>query len=179
MTPQDCIIIPLTRGYLTVIDQIDSDLLDFMWYADTTRDNTYAKRNAIVNGRRTVIRLHRVIMSRILGRELLPVEKVDHKDLDELNNRRDNLRLATTAQNAHNRRAYKNNPTGYKGVSKHGNHYEAVITVNKKRVYLGSFPTPERAAIAYDIAALEHHGEYAHLNNPSFYQRHELAHWMD
>ena len=56
----------------------------------------------------------------------------------------------------------------YRGVVKRTpTRYEVNVCVNRKPIYLGSFPTPESAAIAYDKKALELLGENkAKLNFP-------------
>lgn len=93
---------------------------------------------------------------------------IDHKDTNDHNNQKGNLRHATQGQNCANRAIASNNTSGFKGVTKsHGNKWKAEITVDKKRIVLGTtFNTPEEASIAYDKAALEHFGEFSRPNNP-------------
>jgi len=164
MTPQDCIIIPLTRGYSTIIDQIDSDLANLKLQAHITHKKIYARHTKESKGKTKNTYIHRVILSRKLGRDLLPKERVDHKDGDGLNNCRDNLRLATPNQNNQNKDIQSNNSIGYKGVQKNGYGYMARIKVNDKQLYLGTHATPELAAAAYDEAALKYFGEFALTN---------------
>lgn len=89
----------------------------------------------------------------------------DHKDRDELNNTRDNLREANKFQNAQNK-----SPVGgtsiYKGVSWYFNKklWRARITKEGKRIHLGYFTTEIAAAKAYDSHAKILHGEFAYLN---------------
>jgi hypothetical protein len=89
---------------------------------------------------------------------------IDHKDTDPLNNRWDNLRLATPSQNGGNKKKQENN-SGFKGVHKiEGskiNPFVAWIQVRGKKKYLGCFPTPEKAHSAYVSAAVRGFGEYA------------------
>ena len=89
-------------------------------------------------------------------------QQIDHRNHNTLDNRRSNLRLATPSQNAINRRKAK----GYKGVSRVRDKWRATIgSVRKKeRRHLGYFPSAERAAKAYDAAAIEMYGEFALLN---------------
>lgn len=161
----DPIKVPLTQGYVALINQCDSDLLDHAWHALTKASSRtiYAQRNSCDSGRRTKVKMHRIILSRILGRPLLRTEEVDHIDLDGLNNQRNNLRLVTHTQNSWNSRRQLNNASGYKGVSrrKHGCHWRATITINGKQIYLGGFKTPELAHIAYCEAARKFYGEFA------------------
>jgi len=68
---------------------------------------------------------------------------VDHKDHNTLNNRRTNLRLATSSQSNMNRRKMHNNKSGCSGVncikSKNKIIWIARISVNNKRIFLGRF----------------------------------------
>jgi hypothetical protein len=104
------------------------------------------------------------------ARELLNAPEgldVDHIDGNTLNNQKSNLRLATRSQNLCNRTKTKANTSGYKGVFANGQGYMARIIFDKKKHYLGTFPTPELAAKAYDEKAKVLHGEFAKLNFPN------------
>lgn len=160
--------IPLTKDYVTIVDACDGDLIAFKWRAQGVAIK-YATRSVTViggkPGQQKVQWMHRVILSRILGRELTRHEVVDHIDGDGLNNRRSNLRLATQMQNASNRKLNKNNTSGYKGVSwdTKTDKWVAQIMTNQKQNRLGYFDNPEDAYKAYCAAALELHGEFARL----------------
>lgn len=84
-----------------------------------------------------------------------PLE-IDHINGDRTDNRKANLRLATKAQNAHNRKQHK----GLKGVQQQRAKYVARIKLDKN-TYLGSFDTADEAHAAYVAAANEHFGAYA------------------
>lgn len=92
--------------------------------------------------------------------------ELDHRDGNKLNNAIDNLRPATRAQNAHNRRVP--NQTGFKGV-KVGyvtvagvpRWYAQLSTPNGGTRHLGVYDTPELAAEAYAKEARKVHGEFA------------------
>lgn len=167
--PEDDLVveIPLLGGYITVIDAVDAELIPGpKWKASPKQNQVYVYRiqKPYVNKRGTSVYLHSAIMSRILGRPLVETEKVDHIDRNALNNRRNNLRLATTQQNARNQSISASNKTGYKGVMIIDGWIKAKITVNYRTVDLGRFATIEDAAIAYNHAAVERFGEYANLN---------------
>ena len=91
---------------------------------------------------------------------------VDHiGNNDTLNDcRKSNLRIGTRSQNGFNRRAYKNNKTGVVGVrySEKRKKYEAYITVNKKRIYLGRFDVFEDAVDARKKAEHKYSGEWSY-----------------
>lgn len=87
---------------------------------------------------------------------------------NKLDNRKGNLRFCRQVNNASN----KTSKNGYKGVHfqkknisfSTGKVWVAQITSNYKTRHLGTFKTPEAAAIAYNKAAIELHGDYAVLN---------------
>jgi hypothetical protein len=116
----------------------------------------------VVNGQH--MRLGRFIMRRSLENSDHLV--VDHKDHNPLNNRKENLRVCTKAQNAQNRRALSG-VVGYKGVwyEKSLKKYRSCIVINGRTVHLGRYDVPEEAALAYNEAAKEHFGEFAWLND--------------
>ena len=87
-----------------------------------------------------------------------PSALVDHANGDGLDNRWENLREATRAQNARN--SVKRKPLP-KGVSRAGHGYRASVSPNGKKVSLGTFDTPQEAAKAYAEAATKHYGQFA------------------
>jgi hypothetical protein len=78
-----------------------------------------------------------------------PKHQIDHIDRDRLNNKISNLRDVTSSINNRNKALTSRNTTGYIGVRKKGNSYEAGITLNHRTIYLGSFPTAAEASMAY------------------------------
>ncbi len=107
-----------------------------------------------------MVQMHREIMK-------APKDKfVDHINGNTLDNRKDNLRLVTHTENLRNSKLNKRNTTGYKGVRRTKSGFYARINVSGREISLGGFPTLERAARAYDTAAIIHFGKYARLNFP-------------
>ncbi len=102
----------------------------------------------------------------LLHQHIMGIKRPDHIDGNSFDNRRFNLRSATSSQNSQNRNKQTNNTSGYKGVMKSGKKWMARIGVNRKYFVLGYFHNIINAAIAYDKAALKHHGEFARLNFP-------------
>ncbi len=88
--------------------------------------------------------LHRIVWKLHTGNDPYPYQ-IDHINRKRDDNRIVNLRLVTHKEQMKNKGMNGNNKTGYKGVRKKGNRYEASITRNKKRHYFGMFDTPEEA----------------------------------
>src|SRR6266704_1013609 len=86
-----------------------------------------------------------------------PAMEVDHRDTDSINDRWDNLREATRQQNNANRRTFKNNKTGHKGVHYRDDikKYRAMISVGGRNRSLGHFEKFEEAAAVYEQHAVQ------------------------
>ena len=117
------------------------------------------------------VSLHRVIAEVFLNgnKPLTAQQEVDHikhADGSHAQDKLSNLRIVSHGQNSKNQRIACNNKSGYKGVSweKNANQWRAQIMSQGRRKYLGLFSTPEAAALTYDKAAKELHGEFAKLN---------------
>lgn len=153
--------IPLTHGLEAIVDDEDyEELSKFKWYAVGHTGQEYAARYGGHDSPQH-IRMHRVLIRAPDGMQ------VDHINGNRLDNRKENLRLASQAQNSRNRGKFAI-PTysRYKGVSYHKRDHvwQAEIKVDGKAIYLGSFTTEREAALAYNIAARQYHGNYAKLN---------------
>jgi hypothetical protein len=155
----------LLDGYVFVVDDDDSDLLQMEWRTVVYKNGVYALRNSYKNGTETTLRLHRLILERKLGRSLSEGELSDHRDLNTLNNRRSNLRAATRPQNNANCRRRDDNKTGYKGVYRMNTRPGATkpFIAQCGKQYLGTFATAEEAHAAYRKAAGERYGEFANF----------------
>ena len=89
----------------------------------------------------------------------------------------ENCRWATSNIQNRNKRIRKDNTSGYKGVhfDKKLGKYIAKIYINKKRIHLGYFTTPEEGAIAYNNYIIENNLEGFILNEiPEDYQQCKL-----
>jgi hypothetical protein len=93
-----------------------------------------------------------------------PKNKIDHINMVRTDNRIENLREATQAENMFNTGLRVNNQHGYKGVSldKRDMRWNARAKVNYKQIHLGRFATKEEAAMAYEDFAKANHGEFYH-----------------
>lgn len=58
----------------------------------------------------------------------------------------------------------RNRKSKYRGVSKNGNQWQALIMINKKKIYIGVYSSEEKAGRAYDRAAIINHGDKAKTN---------------
>jgi len=155
--------INLTQGKRAMVDDEDYEALNkYTWYAWKNEEGyfyavrTPRKHEGFPDG--TKLRMHRVVMSAPQG------YKVDHKFHCTLDNRKSQLRLCDTSQNAGNQQLAKNSTSGYKGVSRLNHYWQARIGIKNKRVFLGNFKCKHDAADAYNEAALEYHKEFAYLN---------------
>jgi hypothetical protein len=159
--------IPLTRGQHAIVDVENyEDLIKWNWFAAWSKGGRtfYAKRSVnLSNGQNKAVFMHRQIMG--LGED--DEIDVDHAFHNTLDNRKyvdgkENLRLATRAENMHNGKIRKNNTTGFKGVCKTKWGFAADICVNGKRIHLGKRPTAELAYTElYVPAANLYFGKFA------------------
>lgn len=102
--------------------------------------------------------LHRLILN------AKPGERVDHVNMNKLDNRKSNLRVCDDAKNSYNRKPLRNK---FKGVWFHKKNKKWIATIrqNYKGYYLGSFDNEVDAAKAYNKAAIERFGRFAYLND--------------
>ena len=93
-------------------------------------------------------------------------ENIDHVNGKLDDNRIENLRSCSHAQNQKNMKRHHDCQSGFKGVysATDGRTWFSQIFSDGHSYYLGSFTTKEQAATAYDQAALRLHGDYAQIN---------------
>lgn len=165
----------ISKDKIALVDDIDSDLLQFKWYASKSGKNCiliYAVRSIYIDVHTTKhVKMHRTIMERKLGRTLLKDELIDHINHDGLDNRRKNLRLASHLDNVRYHRKGECATSKYIGVywSKDHNRWVSRIHVNKKIIHLGYFRNEDDAAIAYNEAADKYFKKFANLNDVDCY----------
>jgi hypothetical protein len=150
----DTVICRLPDNVTFLIDKEDYPLVSqYPW-----RLTTSGYLTAYIRGKKT--RLHYLLMPR------MPGKLCDHMNRDKMDNRKCNLRYATSSENLFNKSIQSNNTTGYIGVSKciNSDRYRAYINFHKKRICLGVFDDPKKAALARDNAARLYHGEFAIFN---------------
>lgn len=93
-------------------------------------------------------RFHRIIMK--ASKEFV----VDHKKRNKLDNRKSELRITSQKENVRNSGIKNTNKSGYKGVhfNKNAGKWEAYITADYKKIYLGLFESIDKAADARNKA---------------------------
>lgn len=150
--------IPLSNGGFAVVDESDREaaLAAGPWFAVRATHTVYVRRSLPGKRQQT---LHAFLMG---------APYVDHVNGDGLDNRRANLRSASTAENNQNRRRPRHNTSGFKGVvlTTRKRPWKAQIYAAGQQHHLGQFDTPEAAARAYDDAARRLHGPFARTNFP-------------
>lgn len=138
-------------GHQVLLDEEDTHLFDeYRWHIKRNRSKTYVRCHP------QFVYLHRMVMNAPVGIQ------VDHINGNGLDNRKENLRLCTTSQNLFNRGKNKNNTSGLKGVGfdKRRGTWYARIEVDRKTIFIGSFPSPSEAHEAYKRVAIEKAGEF-------------------
>lgn len=142
-----------TRDEIFYIDLDDYEKVSkYTWFLNK---NGYAYTDIINNnGEKERILLHRYVTN-------FQYKLCDHKDRNRLNNRKENLRPATHSQNVWNRNSNRDKVIGVIKPKKDNWKWGAYIIINKKRIWLGSFPTEREAIIARLTAEKQYYGEFA------------------
>lgn len=149
--------IELTRGKFALVDDRDWEMLSkHKWYFMPIG---YAARGVWdkETKKNYIVYMHRLIMGNPKGK------CIDHINRDQLDNRRENLRICEHKENIRNGKLRSNNKSGHKGVFWDNTRQRWVgrITVNYKDIHLGSFKDKELAAMAYKTAAKKYFGDFA------------------
>lgn len=161
-----------TRGEEFYFDIEDFEFIkQYSWYMN---DKNYIV--GMVNGKQN--KMHRLILPQ--------AEQVDHINNIRYDNRRENLRSVTNAQNQMNQLKCKTPKSSrYKGVSWHKcvNKWVSYIRVDKELILLGYYNIEVEAALAYNKAASFYFGEYANLNiiqtRPEYYEVSSLERYKE
>jgi hypothetical protein len=155
----------LGRGKYAIVDADDYErLAKYKWQLRSNGHASYAFRRSSRAGGKKEQRI-------LMHREIIDIPEglvCDHANRKVLDNRKANLRPATSSQNNCNTRKRAQATSRYRGVSQdaRSNKWMARIKANGRRIYLGTFDDEVDAAKAYDAAAKKHHGEFAVLNFP-------------
>jgi len=141
-----------------VDDEDYERLRRFSWHIRKQRGGIIYARRVTSDNRN--IALHREILN---ATKDMMVDYINHDGLD---NRKCNLRVCSNTQNIRNSRIRKNNKSGFKGVHASPTEGKWIATIKGagQARYLGTFDRKRDAARAYDLAAVEHYGEFACTN---------------
>lgn len=160
----DCLTIRLPSGHTCLLDREDAWILtSFPVWAYCGKYVTVERRILSEWGAaRERIYIHRIIMN------LSPNSKwqVDHINRNKLDNRRQNLRLASQHQNAANCVRNTISKSGYRGVTKITDRkLKKSFLVHIQGKHYGYFLTAKEAAAHYNKIARQIYGDFAVLNN--------------
>lgn len=145
-------IVELTQGKIAYVDDEDYQrVIDYGPWVFNRYDG-YAQTSY----QGLCVKLHRFIMGH------WTLDEYDHRNGYKLDCQKSSLRIATTSQNQQNKKGRKI----LKGICwrPRKNKWTATINVDGLNQHLGYFNTDIEAARAYDVAALQHYGEFARLN---------------
>lgn len=134
-------------------DLEDYDIIkDYCWNETVISTGYHALQARDVNAGK-MIRMH----------YLFGCKGWDHIDRNPLNNRRNNLRMATIKENSINKKRYKNNTSGIIGISWESDRskWKAFIKIDGKESRLGNFLNKEDAIKARLEAEAKYYGEFA------------------
>lgn len=160
--------IPVGSKLFAIVDDDDFKLIcNYRWQFERgyAKAQVYMGRGEKWQSEKYQYKYQHVYMHRLISNAQRG-QVVDHANGNRLDNRKCNLRLCSSSENAKNVKGKSRKYSKYKGVTKikNSDKWQAQITVNYKSVYLGLFAGELEAAQAYNIAALKHFGEFAQLN---------------
>lgn len=146
-------------GKFAIVDDSDYEAVAALRWGFT---DGYAVHYVKKNGKVRPMLMHRFLLNPPAGMQ------VDHINGNRLDNRRENLRLATTKQNCMNKAKRSDSRNRYRGCVYHPTYksrpWQAKMRIEGKSTSLGYYATEEEAALAFNNAAKKHHGEFAKLN---------------
>ncbi len=148
--------------YAIIDDSFYEEFSKHTWYLTGLGYASRSEWNPKTKKGKTIY-MHRMVVN-------TPVDKqTDHINLNKLDNRKENLRTCTRAENLGHIPLSSHNKSGFKGVSFHkresGLHrWRASISIKNKIHHLGYFFQIEEAAKAYNTKALQLFGKFALLN---------------
>lgn len=140
--------IKLTKGQVATVCAHDYErLAKYRWHVQSVKNQVtyYARRNThYVGGRQLCSFMHREVNKTPEGLS------TDHINRNKLDNRCLNLRTVTHAQNMRNMGLGSNNKSGVAGVGYYENsgRWFARVTIQRKEIFLGQFPTKQEAIAA-------------------------------
>lgn len=124
-------------------------------------ENGYLRVSLSKNNYRKRVMLHRIIAENFIPNHN-NYTTVDHINGNKLDNRIENLRWCSQAQNSRfdNHKLRTNNTSGFRGISfdKRCNKYQTEVNVAGKQIYVGKFDTLEMAIQERNKHIMYHNG---------------------
>ena len=143
------------KGEEFYFDLADYDLIKkYCWHTD--KDGYLVSRDVST---RKFVKLHRLIMNCMNDSTII----IDHINRDKNDNRKDNLRMCTRAENSRNKSLSKNNKSGVTGVffNKKINKWGSQIIIDGKSIYLGTYKDKNEAIKSRIEAEIKYFGEFS------------------
>lgn len=136
---------------------VDDSVFDFLstvrWHVNNKSGKFYAIYRPYVGGKRKSVQMHRIVA-------MAPQDaEVDHINGDTLDNRFENLRLCTRAQNTVNS-VGRVGKYGYRGVRKAAKKWRVIVAGQD----VGYYYDIKEAANAYDNEVVRRYGDFAVTN---------------
>lgn len=152
-----------TLGKVALIDEADYSLVSqFSWHTARRGSKLRPATWVMRDGKRRRLTLHRLLIN--------DASLVDHANGDTFDNRRDNLRPCSIAQNNQNAAKRAGTASKFKGVSPYKDKFQVQIQANGLKQTRRAKSEIEAAHI-YDELAREMHGAFACLNFPQPHER--------
>ena len=153
----------ITHELLTSVLHYDKNTGIFTWIKHRHRARVGSSAGCINGKGYVVIRAnlklylaHRLAWFYVFRR--FPSNQIDHINEIKIDNRICNLREVSASENKQNTyNPYVTNKLKIMGVYPRGKSFVSRIRVNGKKIYLGSFPTPEEAHQVYLKAKKKYH----------------------
>jgi hypothetical protein len=135
--------IKLNKNFVALVDDEDYERLSGLNWRVSTHKNK--RTNYAV----AVVKLHRLVLG-VKDSTIL----VDHRNGEGLDCRKENLRIATRAQNLANSRKHRNSRNRYKGVQFHKHSGRWMMRISRgEQTVVRYFSSELRAAVEYDFLA--------------------------
>lgn len=154
--------IMLTQGKVALVDDCDYEELNkHKWCACKCRNTFYAKRCKTIDGKRTTLYMHNIILGEKHGLV------IDHKNGNGLDNRKENIRHTTVRGNNCNKHIMKSSKYPFVHWRKDKKLWQSTVRINNKTKHIGYFKEEIKAYNKAILFLKEILGEIAF--NTSYY----------
>jgi hypothetical protein len=138
----------------TIIDTDDLEKVSQIrgtWFCYASRGKIYIATSIMISGKSNKVSIHRIVSNAKIN------DITDHINRDTLDNRKCNLRIVNVKENSQNKSISTLSSSGERGVSWHKKQKKwiARVSIERKRIQIGSFDTKEEASIAAKNARLK------------------------